>query len=846
MSVIRLWTLELQKKYGGGVKNMNAKLFKPKLLRRKRIDKLFEGILEFPLFILLSSMGYGKTTAVKDFLNSKPNLRNIWFSLSVGENDELWMWQKFSQSLADISLELSKQFVGHGLPQTSVDIDRILNIIRKTVKEPTVIVIDDYHENKSVHMNHLLTAIARASISKLHIVLISRSIPDISIDELALKGMCMELSQDQFEFNGEETVELFKRNGFLLSIEEQAMLVKNTDGWVAAIYLSLLKYAEDKTVEDIRDITRLIQTAVYDKFDKETQQVLLKLSLLDNFSLNGAIFVTGNKKAGELIREIEANNCFVRYNNKDGTYSIHAILKTMLMELFTISDIDKATLFSRCGDWCARSDRRIEAVDFYHRAGCYEKILDIYELPGSAELMERAPHIMVTAFIDMDKKLKLSYPLAYITYIYSYMLAIDTIEGASLLYEAKAIYEADDNLLDKEQILGEIVLIESILDFNDVSAMSEYHKKAYALFGGTSSQILNADSVFTCGSPHTLYLYHKKEEALLSLVELIEKDNWYHTHVSNGCGTGFEHVARAEYCLETGDLNNAELFAYKAIHKAKTKNQLSLIICGNLCLARLAILSGKPNEVLPLLEEVQAEAEAAGRPILLNSVDIAAGYIYGILGKLEQIPKWLQEGDISQNNLFHEGMGINYIVSARAAILRKSYAELEIIVETMKELYQSNNHIFGFIYAGIYDAIAKKHLYGMEKASEILLPAIKLAQSDGIITPFAESMPELEPILQKIKSTQYSAWTDKVLNLGERFTKSIQKINNQQETEPLTARELDVLTLLGEGFKQNEIAENLFLSNNTIRRHLQNIYEKLSVNNKTLAINKAKELNMIS
>lgn len=791
-------------------------------------------------------MGYGKTTAVNNFLGSQKGLRSVWFSLITGESDELWMWQKFCQSFSDISPELSKRLAEYGLPKTAVDLDRILNIVEKTVTEPTVIVIDDYHENKSRYMDNLITSFAKACIPKLHIVLISRNIPEIPIDELVLKGFCIELSQDKFEFNRKETVELFARNGFSLFPEERELLIKNTDGWVAAVYLVLLKYAEDKTIGTIQDITRLIKTSVYDKFDRETQQTLLKLSLLDSFSLDGAIFVTGNKKTGKLIRKIAANNCFLRYDKINGTYSFHAILKTMLKEFFDVTDMDKAALFSRCGDWCAKCDRRIEAVDFYHRAGCYEKILDIFELLGSAELIERAPHIIVSAFNDMDKNLKISRPLAYITYIYSYMLSVDTMEGASLLYEAKAIYEADENLLDKEQILGEIALIESIMDFNDVPAMSRYHEKAFALFGGTSSRIINADSIFTCGSPHTLYLYHKKEEELLSLVEFIEKNNWFHTHVSNGSGTGFEHTARAEYYLETGDLTNAKLFAYKAIYKAKSKNQLSLIICGTLCLARLAILNGRPHEAYDLMDKLRMKAEVSGNPILLNSIDIAEGYIYGSLGKLEEIQKWLQYQSISQYNLFHQGMGINYIVIGKAAVLRKSYAELEVIVETMREIYTSNNHIFGFIHAGIYDAIAKKHLYGIEKAGEALISSIRLAQADNIITPFAESMQELRPVLQEIKRNQSCEWMDKVFNLGEQFTESFQKVTQNEEIEQLTDREIDVLTLLGEGFKQVEIAEKLYLSPNTVRRHLQNIYEKLSVNNKTLAINKAKELNIIS
>ncbi|MDX9872807.1 MAG: helix-turn-helix transcriptional regulator, partial [Clostridia bacterium] len=577
---------------------MTGKLFKPKLLQRKRINKILEGIFQVPLFLLLSSIGYGKTTAVKDFLNSRRNFRYAWLSLNSGEYDELWMWQKFCQSLSELNPKLAKRLAEHGFPQTTVDMERILDLIKNALAERTVIVIDDYHENRSELMDGLLTFFARAALNNLHIVLISRTLPKIPVEELSLKGLCIELSQDSFEFNKEETGKLFAQNGFPLTPEELKRLHINTDGWTAAIYLALLKYAEDKRIEDIRDVTRLMKTAVYDKFDRETQIILLKLSLLDSFTLDGAVFVTGNQRSGELIHEIAANNCFLRYDNKNKVYSIHAILKAMLNELFAISDLDKYSLLARCGDYCARADKYIEAIHFYHQAGSFGKILDIFERPGSTEVFDRAPQTVIRAFTDIDKALKLSRPLAYLTYIYSYLGVIDPEEGARMLYEAKVFYEAEQNLVDKEQILGEIALAESVLQFNDAPRMSEYQKKAYDLFGGTSSRIANATESFTFGSPHTLYLYHRERGKLLSLVETIEENTDYYTHVSNGCGTGFEHAARAEYCLETGDLVQAELAAYKTIFKAKTKNQLCLVICGSLCLARLAILHNKPQEAL--------------------------------------------------------------------------------------------------------------------------------------------------------------------------------------------------------------------------------------------------------
>lgn len=61
----------------------------------------------------------------------------------------------------------------------------------------------------------------------------------------------------------------------------------------------------------------------------------------------------------------------------------------------------------------------------------------------------------------------------------------------------------------------------------------------------------------------------------------------------------------------------------------------------------------------------------------------------------------------------------------------------------------------------------------------------------------------------------------------------------------LTAREVEVLEQLSKGLKYNAIAENLFLSIGTIRKHVENIYAKLQVHNKLEAIQKAKNNNLI-
>ena len=61
----------------------------------------------------------------------------------------------------------------------------------------------------------------------------------------------------------------------------------------------------------------------------------------------------------------------------------------------------------------------------------------------------------------------------------------------------------------------------------------------------------------------------------------------------------------------------------------------------------------------------------------------------------------------------------------------------------------------------------------------------------------------------------------------------------------VTVREIEVLEQLSKGLKYESIAQNLFLSTGTVRKHVENIYAKLQVHNKLEAIQKAKNNNLI-
>ena len=76
--------------------------------------------------------------------------------------------------------------------------------------------------------------------------------------------------------------------------------------------------------------------------------------------------------------------------------------------------------------------------------------------------------------------------------------------------------------------------------------------------------------------------------------------------------------------------------------------------------------------------------------------------------------------------------------------------------------------------------------------------------------------------------------------IARRVVRSMQTKGKTAEAEELlTARESEILDYLAKGFIYKEIASELFISKETVKKHIHNIYDKLHVQNRTEAINKA-------
>jgi LuxR family maltose regulon positive regulatory protein len=172
------------------------------------------------------------------------------------------------------------------------------------------------------------------------------------------------------------------------------------------------------------------------------------------------------------------------------------------------------------------------------------------------------------------------------------------------------------------------------------------------------------------------------------------------------------------------------------------------------------------------------------------------------------------------------------------------------------ELAKENGRLGWEIEVLILQALALQAQDDADQALVALQRALTLAEPEGYARIFVD---EGEPMMQLLRQAAPQGvapgYVDKLLTAfeglgsgvaGEAGTPGLKPEATQPETlaEPLTPRELEVLQLVVSGASNPEIAQKLFITVNTVKRHITNILGKLEVSNRTQAAVRAQELGL--
>lgn len=594
-------------------------------------------------------------------------------------------------------------------------------------------------------------------------------------------------------------------------------------------------------------IDNLIETVLYNVYDDDVKRFLLKLSVMDIFTESQARFVTGEENASVIIRKLARDNAFVAYDQKSDTYKIHNIMLDFLRSRFT-DEGQKKALYRKLGQWFLSQKEYLQAYTSFCLGRDIETLLGLFEDDSLPDFDDIGFSMTDEFFSAAPKELLYKYPFAYLKYIGYLLRCCDPGKasmGWKLLEEAFEHFSGDKSLEPdlKDLILAEISVNRVFAVFNDARLMVFHTLEAAKLLKGSQSKIMRREGEYTFGCPHLLYVYYMEPDTLKVLADYCAKEFPKFSAIANGIGTGNDYLIRAEYALETGDCEAAELYAQKAIIKARTQGQNCIVLNARFVLLRLYVYQGKVEQAHELMRRMREDVMRENSPLRNMTLEIINGYLYAILGRFDDIPKWLREGSMSGARGVFDGLYFNYIVYGKAVLFTKEYLELEVLSETLLEYFSVFNNRIGFIHSRILRTVARYHLYDKEAAVAELKKLMEETRADNIILIYAEYAPQITEMVKEICGLRDDPYFKEVLSACLNFRESLKHFN--EDTVSLSKRECEILSLAKEGYTRSEIASRLFLAPGTVQTHLHNIYSKLDAKGKTDAIRKAELLKLI-
>jgi LuxR family maltose regulon positive regulatory protein len=197
----------------------------------------------------------------------------------------------------------------------------------------------------------------------------------------------------------------------------------------------------------------------------------------------------------------------------------------------------------------------------------------------------------------------------------------------------------------------------------------------------------------------------------------------------------------------------------------------------------------------------------------------------------------------------------------------QSLQDARVRLQKLLQTNQANHNILHSISTLSLLAIVHHQQDCNDEALKAVERALKLPDSSDIIQPFVELGAPMADLLKHLPKKEVALpYAEKILaafsdaepivsastpSSGAQADSSPPQPVSPSPTpqplvEPLTNRELDVLELLAQRLQNKEIAEKLFISDETVKGHLKNIYQKLEDGNRRGAVAKAMDLDILT
>jgi LuxR family transcriptional regulator, maltose regulon positive regulatory protein len=898
---------------------------RPDLVRREALLARLDRAQAGRLTVLIAPAGFGKTTVLSAWATSRSNLRVAWLALDEDDNEPLVFLRYLVAALHRSTPKWGSR-IASLLEQPSPPLPELLPLLLAELADlpPTTLILDDYHLLHEPSVHQIVTALLEQPSLALHLILASRSDVPLALGRLRASGGLSTIRADALRFSTDEANAFLRETmGLELTAAQVASLAARTEGWAAGLQLAALALQDrgdpaefitgfDGTHAFIIDY---LVGEVLARLPTSTVRFLLHTSIVERLSGSLADALLEGDGVAEwgtgqaMLEQLEQANLFVvPLDERHHWYRYHRLFGEMLRQRLlqqegTATSID---LHLRASAWFTEQGLLPEAISHALAAGANEQAATLIERVGLTLLGGGSGHLPLATWLEaLPPELVAQRPQLG---LFRVMLHVERQEFAaaeqSLQHAEQALMSVVSSSLDPF-IHEDVALARLLIDTfahrvapEQLSARVEKRIRSLeALSPPLRSALMSAQSAvhLTQGNyaeaarvSAELVAFNQRLGndylALIARSQLldVQRAQGLLGLTNDACRSvlawarerGLHHTLSAtlsattlvELLCERHILDEAVAVANDELAHLLEQGLPGQRLLAVFPLARLALLQGKEERALRLVQTVQHELDGVWRDDLLPllagleaRIQLARGATEAALAAAALTRAALPQRRIPLMLPTAYSYEYGPLVYAEALLAHgRAISDPTLVVQaqaylTAQQQTATARQLPWFqIKTLTLHAIAHDALEAPLAATEALQAALHIAAPEGYVRAILDSGPLVLTLLHRVPPKrsirhhlrhllQIGAEQDATIGRDEQTPAASARVLASSLGERLTERELDVLQLLAAGYSNRDIASRLIISQATVKKHIHNILGKLGVQNRLQAVAQARK-----
>ncbi|PKM66473.1 MAG: hypothetical protein CVU95_10850 [Firmicutes bacterium HGW-Firmicutes-2] len=867
------------------------------IVDRTNLSVKLNRILKKKLTLMVAPAGYGKTTAICSWISSKQLLNDdIWLSLSEDENEPDKFWTYFFGAIERVHPSIASNIISLFKTNDYAQIkDGISLFINNSVANDSdvFIFLDDFQciTNKELHsqFNFLISHLSKS----VHIIVLSRVVPEFFTPRMNLSSESQLIQAEDLKFTQEEVAIFFNKNlGVELSMEETIKINEITEGWIALIALiaDIIKENRDWVNNyhfEHSILFEYLEKEMFDYLPETMKNFLMMTSIFDTFNGQMCDEILKMRHSKEIIRDINKKK-LVSYSNEKGNcdYKYSQILLKFLRFKFDIYYPEvKNIMLTNASIWYEEKNDIQQAISYSLKANNAIRTVELLK-KNIEDLMQDGLFYVVVNTVDRLPKGSVT-ACSYIAIMYSFarLFSGDFADYTTCLklngieLDAKACKEYENeihcieaiffhnkgeiacsmeaiNLIDKEQF--NIPMMNGVTEFfegNNYRLMGHLDKAldSFNVSLEKSKRFANIHLLLASINDlaYTNFLLGKLEKASRLYSEGIQIVK-SHGKVKNNI-VNMLYFGLANISFEMNNISQSLDFLLKSMEISAHRGDANFIMQGKLLYSKIMFLKGDQERCFEFIEEACLLAKNKRLKLILCR---RISDLVRMLICLDKQPYAINLMDAFEVNILND---LNYqtesghIAIADSLIHQGDHDKALDLLEKLELEAKKCNRVSSLLNILILEALANTKEDRKDRAILKLKEALRLAYGKSFCNTFliyGQPVAEMLAVIKFKKESKESRFlSEYCYKLLKDYGQQPTKIKSSKEhtlLEMLTNRENEVLNYLCMGLSNAEIMDKMCVSINTVKKHIQNIFQKLEVENRVQALQATGRLKTIN